>query len=264
MEESDDDVLWSELGEFAPTVPPSPRPEPRVDLGPGGSLRQTARESRRRRVEAERTAWGRLRELVRRSRGEQWMRERARTERRCADVLAQLEPAGWHILHDRLLPGGEHRVSHIAVGPAGLAVITELPETGPLTIAGSITPDGVDDRQLYAGDLHLDTWLRTRRWEAAQLEQAVAAAHQDIVWSGPTVAIGVEVPPGDAAPPKAPPDLPYEWHGVLLRPVRTVPALLTGLPAPMPTTAVADLAALVAEICSPAGRPDPAQSNSDG
>lgn len=259
-----DDVVWSELGEFAPSVPPSVPDEPRVDLGPGGSLRQAAEGSRRNRL-AGRGPLRQLRELSRGrwSSGEQWMLNRADTERGCAETLARLEPAGWTVLHDRLLPGGEHRLAHVAVGPAGLVVVTELPDTGPLAISGDVDADGTDTRQLYAGDLHLGTWLNTRRWEAGQLEQAVAARYQDCVWSGPTTALAVEVPPTDIERPAAPPEMPYEWGGVLLRPVRTVPALLTGLPAPLPPSAVDELTRTVANLCRPAGRPHEGQSSSN-
>jgi len=41
-------------------------------------------------------------------------------ERRAARELDGLHGLGWAVLHDRLLPGTEHRLAHVLAGPAGL------------------------------------------------------------------------------------------------------------------------------------------------
>lgn len=48
---------------------------------------------------------------------------RARAEQRIAAELDPLAVSGWTLFHDRVLVGGEHRLAHIAVGPAGVFVI---------------------------------------------------------------------------------------------------------------------------------------------
>jgi len=44
-------------------------------------------------------------------------------ERGAADALKPLADVGWIVLHDRRVPNGKENVDHIAVGPAGVAVI---------------------------------------------------------------------------------------------------------------------------------------------
>jgi hypothetical protein len=45
----------------------------------------------------------------------------AEGERRTAELLAPLVREGWHVLHDRAIPGGQ--VDHVLVPPDGLSVI---------------------------------------------------------------------------------------------------------------------------------------------
>jgi hypothetical protein len=252
----DEDVLrrldWTELGTTAPRVPAGPA-EPRRDLGPGGSLRQDATEARRRRL----ARLGRLDvTALRRTPAEQRLIARAAAQRRVAAELDSLTADGWVLLHDRTLPGGAHRVAHVAVGPAGVFIVTDLPD-GPLRIVGELVDDH-DGRELYVGSLYLAQWLRARRWEVAQLEPAIADAYQDAVWCGPTAAIAVAVPP--ARRPRHGtidtdvPEMPSEWHGVELRPLSALVATLTALPGPLPRNTVAHLAAVVEQACPPAGR----------
>lgn len=194
------------------------------------------------------------------------LRQRAWTERRVAAELGTLAADGWVMLHDRLLPGTHHRLAHVAVGPAGVVVVTPMP-VGLLQIVGHEV-EGDDYRQLYAGSLHLDTWLNARRWEVAQLEPAIAQSMQDIVWSGPTVPIAVHVPPRGwrewVWPRRAGadvPDMPFEWRGVELRPLSAVVAMLSGLPSPLSRTEVASVASVVEQLCPPAGRADGHESS---
>lgn len=44
-------------------------------------------------------------------------------ERGAADALKPLADVGWIVLHDRRVPNGKENVDHIAVGPAGIAVV---------------------------------------------------------------------------------------------------------------------------------------------
>lgn len=202
---------------------------------------------------------------------EAWLLARARTERRIAAELDGLAASGWVLVHDRVLPGGEHRVAHIAVGPAGVFIVTPIPDTGPLRIVGALE-DGLDHRELYAGPLHLGVWLNTRRWELEQLEPAVAAGLQDVVWTGPTAGIAVLVPtlpwwPLRRASTEVP-EMPYEWQGIEFRPLGVLRDTLTGLPSTLDRPAVASLAGVVERLCPPAGRleepHDSPRSNSVG
>lgn len=183
----------------------------------------------------------------------------ARAEQRLAVELETLTASGWVLLHDRVLPGGNHRVAHLAVGPAGVFVVTPLP-AGPLSMVGHEV-DGEDYRELYAGSLHLGSWLRTRRWEVEQLEPALANALEDTVWSGPTVPVAVQVPaarwwPRRSTSDTAVPEMPYEWSGVVVRPLSALVETLQGLPSPLSRTAVAALATSVERLCPPAGLDD--------
>lgn len=198
---------------------------------------------------------------------EERLKDRARTEQRLAVELETLTASGWVLLHDRVLPGGDHRVAHLAVGPAGVFVVTPLPR-GPLRIVGHEV-DGEDYRELYAGSLHLGSWLRTRRWEVEQLEPAIANALEDTVWSGPTVPVVVQVPAtkwwqlrrtfGTEVP-----EMPYEWSGIEMRPISALVEVLRGLPSPLSRTAVASLATIVERLCPPAGIDDQDSSNKPG
>jgi len=182
------------------------------------------------------------------------LREQAWRERQLARALDELSAAGWRVLHDRLLPGGHHRLAHIVVGPAGVFVATPLP-AGPVRLVGQPPAPGVGEaRQLYVGSVHLTPWLRTRRWEVEQLEAAIAEAVEDAVWSGPTGPLAVQVPPrGGGAASGAVPDMPADWDGVTLRPVSAVAATLRGLPSPLGDGVVEELAATVDRLCPPAG-----------
>jgi len=184
----------------------------------------------------------------------------ARNERRVAVELDGLAMSGWVLLHDRVLPGGEHRVAHVVVGPPGVFIVAPIPDTGPLRIVGTVDGDH-DGRELYAGPLHLGLWLNTRRWELEQLEPAIASGLDDMVWTGPTAGIAVLTPA--AAPWWQPrrkntdvPDMPYEWNGIEFRPLSILVATLMGLPSTLDRPAVASLAGVVERLCPPAGRVD--------
>lgn len=186
------------------------------------------------------------------ARVEAQLRAQLRRERQLARELEGLTASGWHVLNDRVLPGGHHRVSHLAVGPAGVAVVTPLPAE-PLQLVGALPVPGADDyRQLYAGPVHLGPWLRARRWEIEQLEPALADVIEDAVWSGPTMPLAVQVPDRAAQQAAAVPDMPYDWDGVVLRPLSAVTATLRGLPSPLSPPVVAELAENIDRLCPPA------------
>jgi hypothetical protein len=90
----------------------------------------------------------------------------AKGEQMTARALRPLEREGWRIFHDLQVPGSAANIDHLLVGPGGVWVI---------------------DSKLWSGQLRWDPqqgWmhgqypvlpdLNTTRWEAAQVEQALA------------------------------------------------------------------------------------------
>lgn len=130
-----------------------------------------------------------------------WLVEQAHREEIAARALAPLERAGWRVFHDRLLPGTEHRVAHLACGPTGVAVLTPLPngehvysvEPPPLhdSADGAHLPDAV--LQLGALSEPEVQWQDTRTWEAQAVARSLEDALQDIVWSGPVFRVWIAV-----------------------------------------------------------------------
>ena len=103
-------------------------------------------------------------------------------ERRAARQLEALRGSGWTVLHDRLVPGTEHRVAHLLAGPAGIVVATVLPVAGPVRMRGDA---------LMTGDVPLTEWFGARWWEAERIN---AAAGERLA-SWPLDASGVVVVP---------------------------------------------------------------------
>lgn len=282
MHEESPDPQWRRLGEFAPWARAEAR-EAERDLGPGGSLVQHARRRRAVRV-ATRPTWhsrtviagagvASVAALVAAIAGAvaaavvlavvalcaragvlwlRWGFDRvekklvadAAKERRTAAALQHITGYGWQLLHDRLMPASEHRLAHIAVGPAGIAVLSEVSDSEHgLTLAGT---------NLYAGGAELTPWLAARCWEAETLDAAMREGLMDEPWQGPVIPIAVLLHSGSSGPPPAPP----EWGSVAIRTRQSAASLMTGLPAPLSRTHVASLAGNLEEMCRPAGRAD--------
>jgi hypothetical protein len=55
-------------------------------------------------------------------------------EERTAAALAPLEPEGWHLLHDRRMPGRRANIDHVAIGPGGVWVIETKQWSGKLVV----------------------------------------------------------------------------------------------------------------------------------
>jgi hypothetical protein len=93
-------------------------------------------------------------------------RQGAKGERQTARLLAKLDREGWKVLHDLAIPGSRANVDHLAIGPGGLWVIDSKlwgkrvhwdPRHGWMHGQAAITPE-----------------LNTTRWEASEVEQALA------------------------------------------------------------------------------------------
>ena len=63
-------------------------------------------------------------------------RRHAAGERRSAELLEALEPAGYVVLHDRTVPGIHPNIDHIVIGPAGIFVIETRPLRGTVAAVG--------------------------------------------------------------------------------------------------------------------------------
>lgn len=156
-----------------------------------------------------------------------------------------LKGTSWVVLHDRLLPGTEHRVAFLAVGPAGVAILTLVPR-GPYLVSS----DG-----LRAGEEELTaSWLPTRTWETRSVLEALGRTPtRDLVFRGPVYPVGVvgylsrkRIPSGWMA-------VPPLRLGVL--PIRNAPGtgqLLRSLPGPLGPVHVQALVDLVDDLCPPA------------
>lgn len=171
------------------------------------------------------------------------LRSEARLEQRAASQLTM--PPRWRLVYDRVLPGTEHRVPFLLVGPAGVLVVAILP-AGPY---GLIEGGGVT-----AGDGDLNIWVTTRRWEVRMLADHLAN-HRDGHWqfAGPVYSLALH-----AHPPRSSP------AGLMIEPPRIIEGLsairkptacrdfLASLPSVLPAHVVDDLEAQVDRLCLPA------------
>lgn len=179
-----------------------------------------------------------------------------RRERVAALELDQLRSLGWTVLHDRLVPGTEHRVGHILAGPAGLVVATVLPVLGPVRLRGEA---------LMTGDVPLAEWFATRWWEAEHINDAMARLLNDWPWTGPMYPVALLPDDRSIWPPQLPPQpvptpgtagVPLAYREVAIRATGRARQWVTSMPAPLGRLAAAQLAAALEAACPPAGTRD--------
>jgi hypothetical protein len=93
-------------------------------------------------------------------------RQGAKGERQTARLLARLDREGWKVLHDLAIPGSRANIDHLVIGPGGVWVVDSKlwgkrvhwdPRHGWMHGQAAITPE-----------------LNTTRWEASEVEQALA------------------------------------------------------------------------------------------
>ena len=74
----------------------------------------------------------------------------AQAEAVTAGMLAELEQAGWHVLHDRQLPGSRANLDHVLVSPCGTALVVldtkRWHAQRPTTLVGGRVHCGDQDR----------------------------------------------------------------------------------------------------------------------
>jgi hypothetical protein len=176
-------------------------------------------------------------------------------ERNAARELDLLRSLGWTVLHDRLVPGTEHRVAHVLAGPAGLMVATVLPVAGPIQHRGSA---------LMTGDVPLGEWFAARWWEAEHINDAMAVRLGDWPWTGPIYPVALLPDDRSLRPRLSRQDVPTPgmngvppaYSGVAIRATGRVRQWATAMPAPLGRLASAQLAAALEAACLPAGTRD--------
>lgn len=173
-------------------------------------------------------------------------------ERRTAAALEAL-PLGWTVLHDRQLPGTGHRIAHIAIGPSGIALANPIPHNGPIWA----TPTG----EPVAGAVPLTDWFSTRLWQASTLygqlqDRAVPIGFDDqlvhavAVYAPNPAPLLKRLRDPEGAALYALPDANYRTT------VAAAPALgevIRRWRDPFDPVQAAQLAAVVDELCPPAG-----------
>jgi hypothetical protein len=165
------------------------------------------------------------------------------------DLVAVLAGSPWVLLHDRRLPLSEHRVPFIAVGPAGIALISVLP-AGPYLI---LSPSGVkagEDELAYG-------WLPARIWEARYLMRNLSnVGTAGLRFTGPVMPMAMEGYPratrmseGWSAQP------PYRIDRFPIRRPAVLGQYLNYLPRIFAPHHVTQLVQLVDQHCPPAPTP---------
>jgi hypothetical protein len=164
----------------------------------------------------------------------------AEWEQHTARMLRPLESAGWHVLHDRRLPGrGRANLDHVLVSPCGTAVVildTKRWHAGrPTTLIRSRVCCGVEDRHRQVEDV--------ARY-AARAAQALAVPGV-VVW--PLLVVHGSPIAGGRLEARAP-----GWDGPVwvLGPDWLVPTLAAA-PARRHPRRAAQLAARVAQVLPP-------------
>lgn len=181
--------------------------------------------------------------------------QQIRRETQAARQLDSLRGLGWTVLHDRLVPGTEHRVAHLLAGPAGIVVATVLPVAGPVRHHGEA---------LMTGDVPLTEWFAARWWEAERINAAVAERLADWPWTGPIYPLVLfpEDKPAwsqrrrrrsaRTATPEAP-AFPLAYASIAIRATDRARSWITAMPAPLGRLPAAQLAVEVEGLCPPAG-----------
>ena len=177
-----------------------------------------------------------------------------RRERYAARELEKLRGLGWAVLHDRLVPGTEHRLAHLLVGPAGVIIASLPPNRDALRLA---------DATLYAGATALDEWCNTRWWEAETLHAALVQGLADWPWKGPVFPLVLVDEERLAAPrwmqamwtrrtEAAAPSHPLAYNRIAIRDVAQARQWVTALPSPLGPITSAQLAGAIEGMCPPA------------
>lgn len=177
-----------------------------------------------------------------------------RREKYAARELEKLRGLGWTVMHDRLVPGTEHRLSHVLVGPAGIIIASVAPSRDALRLGGET---------LYAGATPLDEWFATRWWEAETLNAATTEHLNAWSWQGPVFPLVIVDEQRFGAPRwrwgiskrrtvAAVPGHPLIYTRIAIRDVEQIRRWVTALPAPLGALTSAQLAATIEDLCAPA------------
>lgn len=97
-------------------------------------------------------------------------RKGAKGERKTARMLSKLERRGWHVLHDRSIPGSKANLDHLAIGPGGVWVVDSKYWNSPHSRVN------VHRGKLYYGRRRQDRAVDTAAWEAERAAAALTSA----------------------------------------------------------------------------------------
>jgi len=165
------------------------------------------------------------------------LRHQAEAERRCALTMQRLMVAGYHLLHDRLLPGTTAQTDHILIGPTGVHLITDLrPQATTLHLAGE---------RLWDGPVPLTVTFERLWWEVDQLIGALERTLLEgwFVPVAPILAIHRATLPAGLS----------SVADTVVVPYAAVPGFITQAAPALSLTEVAYLAGLIEQLCPAAG-----------
>ncbi|QXJ23476.1 NERD domain-containing protein [Actinomadura graeca] len=161
-------------------------------------------------------------------------RRGARAERRTGRRLARLDPAGYHVLHDRALPGSPANLDHLVVALTGVyAVASRRFRWG----AGL----RVEDSRLWAGRRSADDVVRTAVQAADTVAKILSGEMGDRVRVQPVVVVHGARLRRDG----------LRQGGVFFCPARAVPRALEGRPVILTSAQVAAIAAAGERLLRP-------------
>lgn len=163
-------------------------------------------------------------------------RRGAAAERRTGRQLARLDPACFHVLHDRALPGGPSRANldHLVIGLTGVYAIVS--RRWPPLIRLRVV-----DRRLCAGRRPMTRLLRAARGAARTVAEDLSDDLGQRVEVRPIVAVhGTRLPRRGII-----------FDGVTLRRARRIGRLIQRQPAVLTTAQVAAIAAAAERILPP-------------
>nr|WP_245667958.1 nuclease-related domain-containing protein [Actinomadura macra] len=161
-------------------------------------------------------------------------RRGARAERRTGRRLARLDPAGYHVLHDRALPGSSANLDHLVIGLTGVyAVASRRFRWGALL--------RVEDSRLRAGTRSVDDVMRAAKGAASAVAELLAGELDGKVQVQPVVVVHGARVRRDG----------FRQSGVFFCRARAVPRALAGRPVILTSAQVTTIAAAAERLLRP-------------
>jgi hypothetical protein len=162
-------------------------------------------------------------------------RQGALAERRTGRRLAGLDPAAFHVLHDRMLPAlPTTNLDHLVVGPTGVYAIASRRWTWRVRL-------WADHRRVWAGRRSLTGFHATAARTAKTVAEVLGAELDRVVVVFPLVAVhGARLPRGG-----------LRHGGVVFQPVRRLSRLIDSRPVIFTAAEIAAIAAAAERAFAP-------------